>query len=132
MPVSVEFENDGIGILITGRGNTEAEEFIQINHQIYVPDVMAKLRYQLVDMTEVDQVDTSIEKIRAIAEADKAAAELMPGLKIAIVVSQDVLKGFAEIYTRIAEGEHLKAKVFSNVKEARIWISDCIQLDISA
>ncbi len=132
MPVSIEFENEGIGVLITGSGNTEAEQFIAVNNKIYAEEVITKLRYQLVDMTGIDQVDTSIEKIRTIAEADKAAAEKIPGLKIAIVVSQELLKGFAEIYTRIAAHDQLQTKIFSNVDEARRWISECIEFDISA
>jgi hypothetical protein len=132
MPVSVEFENDGIGVVMSAYGVVGGSDFFIANRQLYVPAVMEKLRYQIVDLHGVENVDANWESIKQLAEADKNAAQTIPGLKIAIVAKPGILEGLAQVYERLAADDSLKTHVFHNMTAARQWVSDCMVMEKSA
>ena len=132
MPVTLEFENDGAGVIMTATGAMNASLIEQANARLYQPEPMRRLRYQIVDLRDVEQVDTDWDKIKALAEMDKAAADVIPGLKIAIVVRRGILDGLAQVYCRYAKDDSLQTKVFDSITAARCWISDCVDMEQSA
>ena len=132
MPVSMEFENDGRGVVISAQGILDADFFAQANKALYVPDVMEKLRYQIVDLSSVEKVDIDWEHIKYLAEMDKQAAKSIPGLKIAVVAPAGVLEALAQVYQRLAKDDSLSAQVFRNMVGARQWIGECLTMERSA
>ena len=132
MPVSVVYENDGLGVVMTAFGVMQENDFADANAQLYVPEVMAKLKYEIVDIRDVENVDTNLEKLKDLAQTDKDASDLIPGLKIAIVASSGVLEALAQVYERMAKCDTLKTKVFRTLPEARLWIADCVVVEESA
>ena len=132
MPVSVKFENDGLGVLLSAHGIMKDNDFAEANRIIYVPEVMTKLRYQIVDLTNIENVDTNWDKLRRLAETDKNAADEIPGLKIALIADGGVLEAMAQIYQRLAKHESLITRIFRNQQDARRWVADCVVMEASA
>lgn len=132
MPVSVKFENDGVGVVMTAYGNMQTSDFFEANAQVYAPEVKEKLRYQIVDVRGVENVDSDWEKLKQLAETDKSAAQSNPGLKIAIITNPGILEALAQVYQRMATDTSLKTQIFRNENAARQWISDCIAMERSA
>jgi len=132
MPLSVEFEQDGLGVLVTPTGEMDTARFAQQNTGFYTSEILEKLRYQIVDLREVENVDIDLVSIQKLAETDKAVAQIIPGLKIAIVVNAGVMEGIAQIYQRYAKQDNLKTQVFHSLPAARAWVADCVDLEASA
>lgn len=122
MPVTIEFEYDGLGAVIVASGDLRGDEFYQANKVLYEPDILAKLRYQIVDLSAVESVVSDWDKIKRLADSDKEAAAKTDGQKLAIIANKSVLKGLAQIYQRHATDDKLETRVFSNMRSARRWI----------
>ena len=132
MPLPVVFEHNGLGVLVTPTGEMNMVRFCQQTEDFYSAQVLEKLRYRIVDLREVENVEIDLESIQTLAETDKAAAQICSGLKIAIVVNPGVMEAIAQIYQRHAKHENLKTQVFNSLPAARAWVADCADLEASA
>lgn len=118
------FEDHGRGMLFVARGVVSGAELLKRNRKTYTPDVLAQLRYQIVDLRELDRLDISTQQMQELAALDRQAAESIASpsaLRVAIVVNHDLTEGLARIYCAYARSPRLEAQVFADLDAARNW-----------
>jgi hypothetical protein len=124
MPVKLSHIKNG-GILIKCDGHMKGSDIREINGTIYQdPEKVKGIKYQICNFLDVDDISVTKEEVRRIAEQDKKAAEINPGMLIAIVAKTDLGFGLSRMWEAMAHESPLKTMVFRNIKEAQAWIRD--------
>ena len=122
MPVKYSYVENG-GLLVAGTGTLVDEDIIEVNRSIYAsPEMIKKIRYQIVDFTAVDDWQITSDGVRAIAEQDRRAAEVNPTMLIAVAGSKDVTFGLSRMWQAYADPAPFKTEVFRTVEECHEWI----------
>ncbi len=121
---SVVFENDGQGLLFTGRGVLSGEQMIENTPTTYSPEVLQRLRYQIVDLRGVERMDISCEQMQHLAQMDRSAAQANAAMRVAIVAAHDITIALGRIYSAYAQSPKLETRVFTTMEEARTWVRD--------
>ena len=127
MPGKIVYENQGKGVVIIWNGSISGEGLKMVNEQIYAEGRLEKLRYQIWDFTNADDLQITEHDLRNLAIQDKTASEKNPNQIIAIVGSGELFNGYDRLF-HIYEGvwSEYKSKTFSNMVEARKWISSAM------
>ena len=123
MPVELHFENNGSGALLIARDYMAKGELLEANAKMYEVDTEGRLQYQIVDLTQLEQEELSVENFQKLVAMDKQAASDHDGLKVAVVVKRGLLEAISEVYSQKANDENLHTKLFETVADAREWIS---------
>src|SRR5690606_25614412 len=110
------------GLIFVAEGVLSGEALIRETERAH--GAHAGLRYQIIDLRQVERMDITAEQIQRIAEADREAAERGPGAKVAIVANHDLTIGLSRIYLIHARSDKLESRIFCSLDEARSWIGD--------
>jgi len=118
----VIYENDGEGIMYIHRDVLEGawlvENMKRHNRQID----FGKLRYQIVDCSQLDRLEMTTEQLKQIAEIDRGIAHLKrPDFQLAIIVP-DTMTGVIRMWETYVNMPENNAKIFYNLGEAREWL----------
>jgi len=123
MPVEIQYTKDN-GVLVKGYGKVTSAEVLEANEKIYEnEDKIRVIRYQLWDFTEIDEVLGASRDIEMIAEQDKQAGKINPGMIIAVVSSKDVAYGFSRMWEALVDDSAIEKAVFRSLNEAWRWIN---------
>lgn len=118
------FEDHGRGLVFVARGVVSGRYLLKRNKKTYSTEVLEQLRYQIVDLRELDRLDISTEQMQELAAMDRRAAEQSPSpvpLRVAIVIAHDITEGLGRIYCAYAKSPALDAQVFFDMETARSW-----------
>ena len=121
MPYETIWEEKGVywkysGIL-TG------DDILQSNIGIYGDSRFDNLRYQLVDMLDVESFDVDTEAMEEVTAMDAGASQTNPRLVVALVATQVQAKRLVELYETTTGGAPWETAIFESVEEARVWIT---------
>ena len=130
MPLELHFERNGAGAIVTGNGLVRGDEFIAINARMYAPDNLRGLRYQLIDLTQVERQETTTAQLQICAEQDRRAAEQNPNLIVAVAGPDDLSFGLSRMWEGFVSDAPLRTRVFRSVPEARTWIESMLFEDM--
>jgi len=122
VPVSFTFENDGRGVVVTAVGEILDGELAGVSNSVYRPEVLAKLKYKIVDLTNVDSVNTTPEQIQLLAAKNISAARESDGLAMAIIVSNGLMESLVRLWRFYAQDEMLQVSVFKDHESAISWL----------
>lgn len=122
MTTEVFYENDGEGILYIHRDVLEGEWLVKNmkshNHQID----FGKLRYQIVDVSQLDRLEMTTQQLRQVAEVDRGIAHLKrPDFQLAIIVT-DTMYGVVRMWETYVDMSDNNAKIFYTMQAAREWL----------
>ena len=122
MPYEIRWEPAGVHWKYTGR--LTGQDILQSNLQIYGDARFDDLKYQIVDLLDIDAIDAEPSHIKKVAYLDVAAARTNPGIKVAVVTERDTLKEWAQMYAEYSDASPWETMVFGNVEEARAWVAE--------
>ena len=122
MPVELQFENNGKGALLIAKGYMAKGELLATNAQMYEADTEGHLQYQIVDLTQLDQEEISVDNFQKLVAMDKQAASEHGGLRVAVIVKRGLLEAISEVYSQKVSDENLTTKLFENIATAREWL----------
>ena len=123
MSYSITFEDDGRGCVVVFTGDITGVDLLQANAAMYEQDPECRLRYQIWDMTGVNNLVISAAELRDAAEQDGEAGAEAPGQLVAICGSTSVLRGSNELYSMYAdEMTNFTTETFNSVARARRWV----------
>ena len=129
MTIKINYIDDGVGIEIVASGCVTGDEIIEIQREIYSPDNLKKLKYQLIDRTECKEYNVSFEDIKKIAIFDTAASKSNPDIVIAIVSPTDLQFGMSRAWQAYVVDSHYKTQIFRDRIAAVNWLEE--QLNIT-
>ncbi|HSG98516.1 MAG TPA: STAS/SEC14 domain-containing protein [candidate division Zixibacteria bacterium] len=120
MPHTITWEPEGVRW--TYSGCVTDQEAIQSNLDIYDDERFESIRYQLVDMLQVETFDVSGATIREISHMDREQRPRNPNIKVAFVTTKQVIYGMGRMYEMAGGMEAWETKVFETLGEAREWL----------
>ena len=122
MPVSCSKIEDG-GVLLAGAGVLTDADIIEVNERLYAtPQEIKGLRYQLCDFTRVEAIELTSQGIRRMSEQDRMAAEMNPGMVVAVAAEAEAVFGMARMWQLYSEESALEVAVLRSMEECREWI----------
>ena len=124
MPVKLNYEYEGAGAVLIGSGTVTGDELRHCNDQMYAPDRIHRLRYQLCDFREITDFEVSSDELRSIAQQDNAAATQNPDITIAIVANRRVIYGMARMWQAFVDEASFNTHVFRTMDEAQVWLGE--------
>lgn len=111
------------GVIWVYSGKLTGNELLQSNLDIFGDERFDNLRFQIVDLTNVDSLEVTEKHMRKIAHLDMAAARSNPRVKVAVVTTSDEGLGITNYYDQqTAEKSPWTTKIFSTFKEAQAWV----------
>lgn len=126
MPYQITWRTSGVfwrydGVLT---GN----ELLQSNFDIFGDERFDDIRYQIVDLTRVEQVAVTEKHMRKIAHLDMAASRTNPRVKVAVVAQNDAAAKLGDLYDEFCGGKSpWLTKQFRNIEDAEAWVSGTSQ-----
>ena len=122
MPVDYTYTGDG-GVRIRGSGVVTGSEIVVVNGELYESSGnAAAIRYQVCDLTEVEEIVLTSAEIRELARQDSCAGQLNPDMIIAVVASTDVVYGLARMWDSTVDEKAVTTRVFRETDAAHQWI----------
>ena len=123
MTTEVIYENDGEGILYIHRDVLEGgwllERMKMHNRQID----FGKLRYQIVDFSQLDRLEMTTDQLQQVAEVDRSIAHLKrPDFQLAIILASDPMYAIARMWETYVNMPDNNAKIFYTMQAAREWL----------
>lgn len=122
MPYQITWRTNGVywryyGVL---SGN----ELLQSNFDIFGDERFDDLRYQIVDLTDVEEVEVTEKHMRKVAHLDMAASRSNPRVKVAVVAQTDAAAKLSDLYEKFCEDKSpWITKLFRNLVDAEAWVS---------
>jgi len=110
------------GVIWTFSGSLTGKDAIQANLDIYGDPRFDDLRYQIVDISEVEQFNIASEDLDAAASLDDAATISNNRLIVAIVAANMEAVKVAKLYEAAMETCAWKVKIFGSLQDAQEWI----------
>lgn len=117
-------EAEELGVVITLSEIVEAEEVDKVQDQINSDESFQKLRYQIWDFSQAEEINITFDQIQDIAMKTAVATSKNPKLRIAIVprkTSQNVLGTTFHTFEKV--WGTCESKSFHDIKDAREWCS---------
>jgi hypothetical protein len=103
-------------------GTVTGAELIESNEEIYGDPRFDDLRYQLVDLTEVERFDVSDTDIRKLAFFDAAAARSNPRIRLGIIASDTSGRAISDAYRASIQDATWEHRFFEEREAAEQWL----------
>ncbi|MEW5774595.1 MAG: hypothetical protein AB1916_13835 [Thermodesulfobacteriota bacterium] len=110
------------GVIWTFSGVFTGEDAIQANLDIYGDPRFDDLRYQIVDISQVERFNLPNEAVETAAAMDEAATLSNPRLIVAVVAPTGEALKAAESYKSAMSESRWKVRIFCSMEDAREWV----------
>lgn len=120
MPFQISWRNQGVEWQFTGR--VTGAEIIRTNMEIYGDGRFDDLDYQIVDFSNIDEIQITEDDVKKIAYFDMAASKSNPDLKVAIISQEEKLLSYIGLYAAYMQGIEWDIHIFQNRKMAVEWL----------
>jgi len=118
MPYTTTWTQDGI--IWTYTSHLTGEELLQSNMDIYGDERFESLRYQIVDLSAVEEISVTATIMRKLAHLDMAAAHTNPHIRVAVICGEQL----NSIYTEHANKAHWTTLDFDDMEAALAWVQE--------
>lgn len=119
MPYAMSWKTGGV--IWRFHGVVTSEDVIQSNLAIYGDSRFDNLRYQVVDLSTIEQFSVTSDALDEIAAMNRAASLSNPRLVVAVAATGEEALKLAEIYESAMSKSSWKVRVFRSVKDAEDW-----------
>ncbi len=126
MPYELMWEDRGVlwrfGDVVTD------DELVQCNLDVYSDPKFESIEYELAIFPDSMVFEASVATVRRVAEMDVEASGRNPKIVVAIVATQRVIRGLANLYRLQTEatGGLWKTAHFKTEEEARRWLAETL------
>lgn len=123
-----KFNNDGIGLLITGKGCVSGKDFLDVLDNIYAAtDDVIKLKYTILDFSSLSEMDVSFKDIEQMVFRHKHAARISPDRIISLIVKNDCHYGVSRMWTALTNSLPWESWIFRSEREANLWLKETLK-----
>jgi len=99
------------------------KELIQAAKDVLGNKSFDSISYVINDLLQVTEHDVKTSDIITLTKMDKAAADINPNIKVAIVATTLTVKVMASLYADLMSHSPFSIEIFANLDEARSWVS---------
>lgn len=124
MAFSIEFVDDGRGVMQIGNGIVTGQELIDTAK--FILEKMQQgtpVSYDLIDLSNIERFSASCDDIRGIARINTDMAKLVGKIEVAVVAPSDVAYGMARMWQVYVQSTGWDTYVFRNQTEAQAWLA---------
>ncbi len=122
MPIELKFLDNGAGVLYHFKGLVTGKEIIEINEEVFSsPESLKRLKYGVIDQTQIDSLNVSTADLLIIARQDSLAADVNSEAVVALIAALDLAFGLSRMWETITENIPWQKKVFRSKDEAYEW-----------
>ena len=119
MPIQINWSDHGVEFI--GTGIVTGTDCIDANERVVSDPRLSELVYQIVDLTGVEKFDVSVIETQTLAEMDQLAAEIVKGVRVAMVCPEDLVFGMSKVYAGHSSSDW-QVIVFRTYAEAEAWL----------
>ncbi len=104
------------------------DQLVQCNLDVYADPKFESIEYELAIFPDSMVFEASVATVRRVAEMDVEASGRNPKIVVAIVATQRVIRGLANLYRLQTEatGGLWKTAHFKTEEEARRWLAETL------
>lgn len=121
MPHTIHLEDIGIRWVFTGEVGDQ--EMIDCTKDFYDDPKFLDFHYGIVDYLGVTQYNVSSETIFKIGQLDEAASQQNPHFKLAVIATNQLVKGLSRMYQLSGGASVWESKIFEDETAARKWLN---------
>lgn len=123
MPIEHSIAHDKY-IVFQATDEVTGAEIINANRWLYSPEFSNRnlARFQLWDFSLATLIIVDIDRVLAMAQQDKQAAQSLEQLVIACVAPDDLIYGLSRMWQAFADDEAIDAHVFRDLDSAEQWM----------
>lgn len=122
MPYQMHTECQGKGLYWTFQGKITADDLFTCQSQGHSLSNFDDLRYFIIDMMDVTQIEYGVEDIEKVAALDFAASKTNAHVKVALAATDENITALSYLYESETAKSPWEIRVFQNVDEARAWV----------
>ena len=130
MPIEVKYSDNGIGVLLTGKGIVSGDDIIISNRKIFSStERMKKLKYGLIDYLNITRFNVSNSEVEIIVSQEKEASEYISDGVVAVASNKDLAFGINRMWETFVEIEGLQweTSVFRSIEDAKVWVKERVK-----
>jgi hypothetical protein len=120
VPVTLRYREEGRGVVLIASGTVTGAELLAVNSEIYAPERLSVLEYQLTDFSQADAVEISGDEIRRLAAEDARAAREKPGLVVVVVPKTELSRMWAGNVE--VSGARIEPRICRTLQAAEEWL----------
>jgi hypothetical protein len=109
------------GVTWSFRGVVSGEELVEANQEVYLDERFPLIRYQIVDLSQVERFDVSPADMRLLAENDHAASRLNPSVRVAVVATDERVRELSLYYEGQSSDSTWDQQLFDTPAAAEQW-----------
>lgn len=118
---------DNRGVVWTFYGVLTCDDVVQANLDIYGDSRFDELRYQVVDISDVERFDVSADAMEVAASMDEVASLSNPHLVVAVVATGEEGVAVAEMYLADMKDTSWEVRIFPSMADAGAWIQSTVE-----
>ena len=111
------------GVYRKYKSGINGKELIQAAEDVLGHELFDSISYVINDLLTVTEHDVKASDIFTLSEMDRAAVQINPNVKIAIVTTTLTVQLLASLYDDLMSHSPYPIKIFENLHEARSWVS---------
>jgi hypothetical protein len=119
MPIELKWSDKSVEFI--GSGIVTGADCIDANRQVVSDPRLTQLTYQIVDLSRVEKFDVSVVETQILSEMDQLAAEMVAGVRVAMVCPEKLIYGMSKIYAG-HNSSSWQISVFQTRSEAETWL----------
>ena len=102
-------------------GVVSGEELVEANQEVYAQEQFRQVRFQIVDLTQVERFDVSPADMRTLARNDHVASRLNPSVRVAVVATDETVRILSLYYEGQISDTTWDQQVFDTKSAAEEW-----------
>ena len=111
------------GIKWAFSGSLTNDDLLKCNKELYENPLFIDIEYELCDFAAVKDFPVESKVINLIGEMDLEQSKRNPHIKVAVISTEDVMRGLVSMYDAAAYSSPWETQFFENEKDARTWIN---------
>lgn len=121
MPYETHWENDGVRWVYTGVMSDD--DVLRSNQELYEDSRFETIKYEIADLTHIARFAATAETVRKLTHMDAEQSARNANIKVAILATEALVLGIANMYALAATESPWETRVFSSEEEAREWLA---------
>ena len=125
MPYDTHIVDNGKGVYKVGYGVVSSADLLTSSLQRSIdlkPAGTSAVRYGLIDLTAVTDLQVSSEAVMRVLEIDRQVAQFSRNCFVAVVASESLAFGMARLWSSFAKDIGWESQVFRDRESAKAWL----------
>lgn len=123
MTIKVNYLDQGKGMEFLLSGIVNGSDIINVHKEVHTPEVIAALRYKIIDKRKVTENYISHEEVKIISELDRKVKSINSNIITAYISPNDLIKSLGELWKTLTDDESNNIKTFNTREDADKWIA---------